>query len=425
MNSEPRLLVVGSGGQIYREYLLAGAARRHPVWLLDAAEPTWQKRYVTGATVVPLIDRARLVPDQDGLIKAAQHVAAEQRVAGVFTYDETLVVVTAHIAETLGLPGLTVAGVEACRNKHRTRQVLTAAGLPQPRFALVHSVEEAATAADAIGYPVVLKPRGMGASIGVVRVAQAADLAWAFDIAHQASYGGNPAYEGGVLVEELVTGTEISVDGMVHQGRYEPLFLARKQVGPAPYFEEIGHVVDPDDELLSEGSLRDVLARAHRSLGLDTGITHTEVMLSQRGPVVIEVNARLGGDLIPYLGKLATGIDPGELAAALATGGTMPTVRPEPRGIVGIRFAYPPQDCRVTSLALPDPATVPGLLEAVAMASPGTELRLPPKGYISRYAYVICTGANRAECVAHLSSAIAATSLEFTPPQEDRLGLLG
>ena len=114
------------------------------------------------------------------------------------------------------------------------------------------------------------------------------------------------------------------------------------------------------------------------------------------------MNARLGGDPIPCLGKLATGIDPGELAAVLATGGTMPAVRPERRGIVGIRFAYPLQDCRVTALTLPDPATMPGLLEAVATATPGTELRPPPKGCISRYAYVICTGADRAECAGRI-----------------------
>lgn len=425
MNSKQRLLVVGSGGRLYREYLLAGAARGHQVWLLDSAEPTWQRRYIAGASVVPLLDTARIIPDQERLLKTAVEVAAEGGVTGAFTYDETLVVTTAHIAETLGLPGLTVAGVENCRNKHRTRQVLTAAGLPQPRFALVHTVGEAATEADRIGFPLVVKPRGMGASIGVVRVEQAKELARAFDIAHLASYGGNPAYEGGVLVEELVTGAEISVDGLVYEGRYEPLFLARKQVGPAPYFEEVGHLLDPDDELMSDGSLRDVLVRAHRSLGLSTGITHTEVMLTARGPVVIEVNARLGGDLIPYLGKLATGIDPGEVAAVLATGGPPPAITPIRCRVVGIRFAYPPRDCRVTEVRVPSPQSAPGLLEAAAMVAPGAELRLPPKGYISRYAYVICTGEDRAECAARLSSATGLASVTLEPPGEDPAGLLG
>ena len=37
-------------------------------------------------------------------------------------------------------------------------------------------------------------------------------------------------------------------------------------------------------------------------------MTHTELRFTDRGPAIIEVNVRLGGDLIPYLGKLATGL---------------------------------------------------------------------------------------------------------------------
>lgn len=329
MAREPAVvLVVGSGARHYREYLLAGAARRHRLWLLDAAEPTWQRRYVVGSSVVPLLDRARLVPDQAGLVAAAQEVAARREVAGVFSYDETLVVATAHVAHALGLPGATPDGIENCRDKYRSRCALRAAGLPQPRFAFVSTVDDAAEAAARIGFPVVLKPRGMGASIGVVRAGCAGDVPAAFEVAHAASYGGNPAYEGGVLVEEMLAGPEVSVDGAVVGGDYVPLFVARKTVGLAPYFEEVGHVVDAADPLLADPAFVDVLVRAHRATGYRYGMTHTEVMLTRRGPAVVEVNGRLGGDLIPHLGALATGLDPGDIAADVATAtaaGTVPT----------------------------------------------------------------------------------------------------
>lgn len=59
---------------------------------------------------------------------------------------------------------------------------------------------------------------------------------------------------------------------------------------------------------LAEGRLR----FQNPLLGLGPGITHTELKLTARGPVFVEVNARLGGDLIPYLGMLATvGLDGG------------------------------------------------------------------------------------------------------------------
>ncbi|WP_018544258.1 ATP-grasp domain-containing protein [Streptomyces sp. LaPpAH-108] len=408
------LLVIGSGQQRYREYLLASAAERHPVWLIDAAEPTWQRPHVTGWNVVPLLDRDRLVPDRERILATVQEIAAAHRIAGVFTYDETLVTTAALIAEKLGLPGLTADGADRCRNKHRTRAALTQAGLPQPRFALAYTLAEAREAAASVGFPMVLKPRGMGASIGVVRVDDPAAFDDAFTMAERAGHGGSPDYEGGVLLEEFMTGPEISVDGVSVEGVYEPVFLAHKQTGFAPYFEETGHVVDAADPLLTDPELLRVLRSAHEALHVSTGITHTEVLFTARGPVVVEVNARLGGDLIPWLGELATGISPGRVAADLALG-HHPDLTPTEHRTAGIRFAYPPHDCRVQSVSVPSPTTLPGLLQAEPIAPEGTELRLPPSGYLSRYAYVICTAPDHPTCEKRLTEATAATRLTHTP----------
>lgn len=404
------VILVGSGQRAYREYLLAGAARRRPIWILDAVDPTWQESHVLGSTTVELLDRERLVPDTEGLIKAAEAVAAEHRVVGVFSYDETLVVTCALIAERLGLPGLTSRGADNCRNKHNTRQLLTAAGLPQPHFAYVTDAEAALATADSFGYPVVLKPRGMGASIGVIRVDGPEGVRAAFEVADAASRGGNSDYEGGVLVEECVMGPEISIDGVVFDGAWTPLFLAHKEVGLAPYFEETGHVVSATDPLLADEELLGILRDAHRELGIGYGITHTEVKLTTRGPVIIEVNARLGGDLIPYLGSLATGVEPGELAADVAAG-VRPEWTPTESRTVGIRFLYPPENGTVRSVDVPAVPDVPGLLETNVMVAPGVRLLLPPEGYLSRYANLICAGDTFLSCEESLAKAAALTTI--------------
>ncbi len=414
------VLLVGSGWRPYREYLLRGLARRSPLWLLDGQPATWQAPYIVGSSVVGLLDAERAVPDQQGLIDAALAVAASRPVAGVLTYDELSVMATAHVAERLGVRGLTVEGASNCRDKSRTREALTAAGVPQPRFAVVHSFTEAAAAAARIGYPVVVKPRGMGASVGVVQAAHAAKLVAAFGVAERVRHSGPPAFEEGVLIEELIDGPEISVDGALHGGEYVPFCLARKQLGPPPCFEEIGHVVDAADPLLTDPELLAVLATAHKALGLPDGVTHTELRLTRRGPVIIEVNARLGGDLIPYLGLLATGVDPGRVAAQVAVG-DRPSVEQTVRGCAGIRFLYPPQDCRVVSVSVPSPGDVPGLVEARAIAEPGAVVRLPPNAHLGRYAYVLATAATPERCAAALDAAAALAQLEYQPLGADEL----
>ncbi|MBD0743149.1 ATP-grasp domain-containing protein [Streptomyces sp. CBMA152] len=410
--NEAVILVVGSGGQAYREYLLAGAHRQLPVWLLDSAEPTWQRPFIRGCTVVELLDRTRLIPDQEALLKAALTLADQRQIAGVWTYDETLVVAAAHIAEALGLPGLSVEGAQNCRNKELTRRLLTAAGLPQPRFRYARSAEEVRAAAADIGFPVVLKPRGMGASIGVIRADDTAALDHAYEVAEQASHGGNPAYEGGVLVEEMLVGPEISVDGAIVAGVYTPFVLARKQVGLEPYFEETGHVVDAGDPLLSDPWLLDVLTRAHHVLGVQDGITHTEVKLTSAGPAIVEVNGRLGGGLIPYLGKLATGIDPALVAVQVATG-QEPSVNATSSDCVGIRFGYPPQDGRVQDVKVP--RSGPGLIEAAPLTKVGDTLLLPPRGVVARFGYAICRGDGQEACEAALDAAQASFALTLEP----------
>src|SRR5207247_3018677 len=99
---------------------------------------------------------------------------------------------------------------------------------------------------------------------------------------------------------------------------------------------------------------------------------------------------RIGGDLIPYIGREATGIDAGAVAFAIATGAAT-GVTASRRRCVGIRFCYPPHDCRVVAVRLPPPDPAAGLLAAEPLAAPGETVRLPPRGYEERHAHVICT----------------------------------
>ncbi|WP_280383652.1 ATP-grasp domain-containing protein [Nocardia wallacei] len=404
------LLAVGSGLPLYREYLVRSAHARAralglDLVLLNNIEPTWQRAYFDDITVANLFDH-QILADQ------ARRIARRRSIVGVLCWDEPLVQPAADLADEFGVPGLTAAGVRGCRNKLRTRSVLTAAGLLQPRFELTHTLEQARAAADRIGYPVVVKPQALGASMGVVLARDRAELDSGFGVAAGASAIGDEPYRGTALVEQYAIGPEISIDAAVYKGEYLPMFLARKRTGLEPYFEEVGHLVDADDPLLRDETLLATLARAHRELGIENGITHSEVRLTSRGPLIIEVNGRLGGDLIPFLGKIATGIDPGEVLVDIAAG-RRPTLMPTRNAVAGIRFGYPRRDCVVRAVRVPDRA--PGLVTAAAMVDPGAELRLPPGGYIARHSFVVCEASNARRCDELLDAAADLVRLEADP----------
>jgi predicted ATP-grasp superfamily ATP-dependent carboligase len=406
-DGRPRLLLIGTGGQEYREYLLRSIGRRYRVHLLVGAEPGWEREHIAGWTVLDLRDTIATAE----LTAAAREVTDEEPLSGVLAWDEARVLQAAKVADALRLPGGNPDVAMRCRDKHLTRAALAVAGVPQPRSVLVSDVDEAEAVAGAIGYPVVLKPRAMAASLGVVRVDTPAELRDRFAFARDVTIPGAWRYDQ-VLVEEYVTGSEVSVDSAVHAGVVYPMFLARKQVGYAPYFEEIGHVVDAADPLLADDAVRRVVRDAHRALGFTDGMTHTELMLTADGPKVIEVNGRLGGDLIPYLGMRATGIDPGLAAAAVACG-RVPDVTPTRTLAGAVRFFYPERDDTVIGAVDLDAGALSARLDRfVVLAEPGDVVSPPPKGTLfGRVAFATAIGDGPRQCADMLAAVRSAVTI--------------
>ncbi|MGC5344781.1 ATP-grasp domain-containing protein [Streptomyces sp. DT171] len=378
---KPLLLLIGSSGRRSREFILRTVSERYALWLLQPAPVSWEAPYVVGGTVVDNTDA-------HALVETARRVADTHEVAGVFCYDEGLVTPAAHVARALGLPGNSPGTVIACRDKNATRIALETARVPQPASIGVRSLAEARAAAEKIGFPVVVKPRGLAGGMGVRRADGPGDLEGSYRAASGASYPGVPVFDVPVLVEEYADGPEISVDAVFFEGECVPLVVARKQIGMAPFFEETGHEVDGADPLLTSPELLEALRAAHAALDFHTGVSHTEFRITVDGLRLMEVNARLGGDMIPYLGHLATGVDVA-MAAADVAAGRRPDTTVRHRKAAAISFLYPDQDIEIDAVTVHEDRFTAGIHSADAMADPGAVLRLPPRGYISRYARVI------------------------------------
>lgn len=404
------LLVIASGSQFYREYALQAVARRYPVVLLNDKPNTWQAPYLLDFVQVPLIER-------NAMLEGAARLHERYRFAGVLTYDEAFVEEHAAVAHLLQLPANSVQTARLCRDKYLMRQCWLEAGVPSARSVLVQSQSAAQEAAASIGYPVVLKPRGLAASVGVIRVDSAEDLAAGYQVAGINPHPSYRAAGSGVLVEEYLQGPEISVECALVDGQLHIVALTRKQVGFAPGFEELGHTVAPQEPLPQEAAIREVVQAAHRALGIQLGVTHAELRLTPQGPRMIELGLRCAGDLIPYVVELATGIDLFAVAANLAAG-EQPVLQPSRQLAAAISFLYPPYDARVLATAVqPAASALPWLKQVAFSAHPGGEFRLPPRGFLSRLGYVVVTGSSVSECQERVdrAKALVDISLERLP----------
>jgi biotin carboxylase len=399
-NERPHLLVVATGMRLFREYILRSVAPQYRIHMFLHAEPTWEKEYIEAWTVL------ETTLDADALVAAARKLNETEPIDGVLCWDEARILQTAHVAEALGLPGGDVAMINRCRDKHLTRTALAAQGVPQPESVLVDTVDDALVTADKLGYPVILKPRALAASLGVVKVNSADELKqnWAF--AHDTTVPEAPHYDVKVLVEEFADGYEISIDAAVFQGQVTPFCLARKEIGYPPYAEEIGHYVDAADPLLADEQLFQVLADAHAAIEFTDGVTHTEIMMTADGPKVIEINARIGGDMIPYLGLQATGADPGLAAAAVATGRS-PELVPDRTMVGGVRFFYVDENDTVLDDVSFEETDLPGTIDQlVPLMEAGQTTSPPPEGTLwGRIAYATVVATSMDDCRAGLDAA--------------------
>lgn len=333
--SRPVLVVLGAGDRDMRAFALEQIAAVHPVLLMDTDPPAWAWPHATaGLWCVDLRDR-------ETVAAALTHLNRDRGVVGVVTYLEHHIELAASLAEDLGLPNANAAAMRACRDKILARTTLEAHHVPSARFAEATDEDTAVQQAEAIGFPVVVKPRSMAGSAGVQRADTPTEVRSAYESAATATVLGLHDYATpGTLVEEYLTGPEISVECLVlPDDDIRIIAVTRKTLGPEPRFLEVGHQVDAADPLLDDPAIAEITTAALQALGVRLGAAHIELRLTPTGPRVIEVNGRIGGDLIPLLVQLATGISLPRAAAELALGRT-PDLTPTRKAAAGVRFIY-------------------------------------------------------------------------------------
>lgn len=314
------------------------------------------------------------------------------------------VTAAAVAADVLGLPGAGPTGGRVFRDKRRLRDLAAGAGIRNPRYTLVTGPEEAEAFMAEVGGSCVLKPTGRQASLGVQILSSPDQIRPGWSLTTDLEEGrvvpdrGIPS---DVLMEEAVRGAEFSVEMLVTRGR--PCFsnVTAKDVLPGRFPVETGHVLPapiPDD-------LRERLVGATERLaaaaGFGAGVLHCEWIVDDDPsgePVLVECAARMPGDEIPLLIRLA--YDFPFMRAYLETLlGRTPDVPAAPAGAAAIRFV-PAAPGTVTAVeGVPEAQALPGVHTVHLTPAPGTVIR-PTHSSWDRAGEVIAQGPDPSAAVA-------------------------
>ena len=111
----------------------------------------------------------------------------------------------------------------------------------------------------------------------------------------------------------------VSVEVLACHGRIDALGVTGR-FPLAERFQETGQIFPAAVSTATRDALVDTAIRAVRAMGAELGLLHVEVKWTDAGPVVIEVNGRLGGGHIPEFLQAALHADFVQVAMRLALG---------------------------------------------------------------------------------------------------------
>jgi biotin carboxylase len=384
-------------------------------WLIDKADELGHRAVVltanTGGRRVPDVhlrhaSSVEIVEtnDDEAVIRVLHDLHDHDPIDAVLPGFEHYVPLAAQAAVSLGLPGLDPLAALRMRHKHLMRHALAAAGVDQPRYAVVATDRQLIDAVSEIGLPCVVKPVDQSGSINVRRVNRLDEAQVAF---RKARNGLDPELGRDslslALVEELVAGPEYSVEGFVQDGRVHTLAVTKKLLASGSQFVEVGHIV-PADLHASEGErVQRYVARVAHALGLTLGPFHAEVRLSARGPLLMEIAARLAGDRIPYLLSLSRGIDLYEIALRCHLGLQIPTPRASRDGsFAGVRYFLRSELSRYSHVSMAESLRRdPRIKEFTTLIRPGADVP-PADSSRARLGYAVVTDRSYDDLVALL-----------------------
>jgi D-alanine-D-alanine ligase len=239
------------------------------------------------------------------------------------------------LLELLGIPytGSSVLSSALAMDKLKSKELFRLHNVPTPPYYVYDQANEQSIADvhGSFGFPVVVKPRREGSSIGVSRANDLTELEEAIALAS--------AFDSSVLVERFVQAREVAVgilDGRVlgaieiapKSGMYD--FAAKYTPGMTDYFMPAR---------LAPARYRNVLNLAERAAeALDTsGAVRVDLLVTEgQNEYVLEVNTLPGMTPTSLLPKIAgaAGFGFDELCMAILASARLHTRKPEPRAQV-------------------------------------------------------------------------------------------
>jgi phosphoribosylamine--glycine ligase len=288
-----RVLVVGQGG---REHALVWKLRQSPLVKEIYAAPG-------NAGIAQLADCVGIgVADIIELADFAEKLKMDLTVVGP-ELPLTLGIVDEFQKRGMLIFGPTRLAAELEGSKVFSKEFMRKYAIPTADATVCGSLDEANAALKSIGFPAVLKVDGLAAGKGVVIVNSKAEADDYLKLVFEEKKFGNAANR--ILVEELLTGEEVSFMAMTDGKRCVPLAAAKdyKKAFDGETGPNTGGMGSHSPAVVLSGEtaaeiMKTVILPTIQGMATEgrpyTGCLYAGLMLTAKGPKVLEYNCRFG-----------------------------------------------------------------------------------------------------------------------------------
>ena len=311
----------------------------------------------------------------------------------------------AYASAKLGLKAISYETALRATDKALMIQALAAENVPHPWFFILSDPKQAAEIRDRLTYPCICKPTDSSGSRGVYLVHSEEELQEALN------YSSVSGRSGAVIIEEFMTGQEISVEVLCTRGEAHVLVITEKLTTGAPYFVELGHSQPGRFSEEMTAQIEETAAAACHAIGIQDGAAHVEMMITADGPKIVELGARMGGDFITSdLVPLSTGLDMIWLMVRIALGEDPEIGKPARRG-AAIRYFRAPAGTLHAVYHAEEARKLPGVEKMEITVSPGDEISVV-RNSNDRIGQVITSGETIQQAIENAERVISLVKFE-------------
>ncbi|VVN84748.1 ATP-grasp domain-containing protein [Pseudomonas fluorescens] len=234
------------------------------------------------------------------------------RTAIITSNDGTLEVV-AEAAEYQNISFTPLSAVRLARNKINMRKHLKCHGFQMPRFEAFRTMRDLERAVNTIGFPCAIKPASGHQSWFCFRLSSTIDIELVIENLNYMidNLAPNNAWclKNGFICEEWMDGPIISVSVAASNGLPIPICVALGTTSPDAPCAGYGSIIPYIENKYVAETCSHYAENICRTLGLTVGIFDLEMIWTKTGPVILEVNARRMGGVMPHAYDIATGDD--------------------------------------------------------------------------------------------------------------------